>query len=82
VRAMNREKARIKDAAVVAEWMALTADPTNQEKLSVPMVLGDGYYHKEPEPWLDFALRAWGYCGMAGHARYLKEAKRILAGAA
>jgi hypothetical protein len=78
VRAVNRDKAKARDERVIAEWNALIADETACEKLSAHMVPDRNF---KPEPWLNAAKRAWPWCGMAGHARYLKAAKKIIAGA-
>lgn len=76
VRAANRDKAKAKDDRVIAEWHQITSDETAKAKLSSIMI---DAYRGGKEPWLTFALRAWGYCGAAGRARYLKAAKKLLA---
>jgi hypothetical protein len=62
----------------VAEWNTLMADEVACAKLSAFTVSGG--YLGVSRPWLEFAKTAWGYCGMAGHARYLKTAKEIISG--
>lgn len=78
VRAANRAKAAGLDARKAAEWAALVADPENRAKLAahtVPTWDGTG-----TRPWITMAETAWGRCGAAGRARYLKAAKKILSG--
>jgi hypothetical protein len=75
VRAMNREKAKMRDARVTAEWESIMADETNRAKLSTFTVSN---WKNQQEPWLEYAKRAWGYCGASGRARYLKAAKQLL----
>ena len=75
VRAMNRAKAQMRDERTKAAWAALLSDETAKAKLSTFTVSN---WKGENETWLAFATRAWGYCGAAGRARYLKAAKKLL----
>jgi hypothetical protein len=76
VRAAQRAKTVARDDRVKAQWAAIMADDAAKAKLSAIFV--DAYKGGQ-ETWLAFALRAWGYCGMSGRARYLKTAKKLLA---
>lgn len=76
VRAQKRAAIATKDAKTKEEWQVIMTDPAKVAALSVPQVWkynGDGQ-----EPWIDFARRAWGYCGVSGRARYLRQAKKFL----
>ncbi len=76
-RSHQRELRIAKDAHVVAEWEGLTADPVARGILDATMIQRwDGMGE---ESWLAYATRVWGWCGMAGHARYLRQAKKIIA---
>lgn len=76
-RLLNREKAKARDERVTKEWEALVADEAASAALTAFTITN---HKNQREPWLDFAKRAWGYCGASGRARYLKAAKEIIAG--
>lgn len=69
-----------RDRKVVAEWNALMRDEEACKVLAAYTVeRWDSRSGKDiSESWLTNANYAWGSCGMAGHARYLKAARDIL----
>ena len=75
VRKINREKAAARDARNREAWAAIMADQDSIEILAACNV--PGYYGQES--WYSRANRVWPMCGAAGRARYLAEARRILA---
>lgn len=76
VRAANRAKAVARDDRIKAGWAEIMADDAAKAKLATFTV---DAYRGGTETWLAFATRAWGYCGAAGRARYLRQAKKFLA---
>lgn len=78
VRKRNRDKAAAKDVQVQAEWAAIMADAKAKSVLAAHRIpaWAPGKYR----PWLEYAENAWRTSGMAGRARVLKTAKKILAG--
>lgn len=75
VRELNRQKRHTADLGVKAAWEAILNDAESVGKLKAIIV---SKWDGSKETWFDFALRAWGYCGMAGRKRYLKVAKRLI----
>jgi hypothetical protein len=80
VRAMARDRAKAKDAAICAEWVTLIEAPAAVEKLSAIMVPGRPWIAGEQVSLLDSMKRLWGMCGAAGRARTLKTLKVHLKG--
>lgn len=76
LRKLNREKRALKDEANKAEWAKIMADEAIRAKLAACSIERSG----KDESWLAFAERAWSWCGAAGRARYVKEAKLLLKG--
>lgn len=79
VRAANRAKAAAKDAAVIAEWNALLADPVVLAKLAPLQVQGRPWVPGEMIPYLDRTKQVWGMCGASGRLRTLKGLKATIA---
>jgi hypothetical protein len=79
VRAANRAKAAAKDAAVIAAWNALLADPAVVAKLAPLQVQGRPWVPGEMVPYLDRTKQVWGMCGASGRARTLKGLKATIA---
>jgi hypothetical protein len=81
-RKLLRDKAKAKDDAIIMEWNALLADPKAAAALTAKRVPDPRYWlQRDPDgcrPWLEQAKWAWGGCGAAGRARYLKAAKQIV----
>lgn len=63
------------DDRVIAAWKAIIADPASVAVLRAHKVTD----WRGEEPWLDYALRAWVYCGASGRKQYLKAAKFLIA---